>query len=266
MEKPTRENLQTWFIRGAIFTIGSGFVVATYLFAFAYFTVSIPDPNQYVNSQATVIQYADGTEIGRVGAENRTSVQLAGVPIRVRHAIMAAEDRTFYTEHAFSPSGILRALWHNLQGGSLQGGSTITQQYAKTAFLSPQRSVKRKIKEIVIAVKLEQQLSKDQIFENYLNTIYFGRGAYGADGCTSLLRSKCLSIKCLSGGRPCQRSKRTRLLRSSKWTTIFISLEGPLALCTRWNGKSEMVGAERSRSSNLSIYSTPSLPRFTGGT
>ncbi len=179
MERATRENLQTWFIRGAIFTIGSGFVVATYLFAFAYFTVSIPDPNQYVNSQATVIQYADGSEIGRVGAENRTSVQLASVPIRVRHAIMAAEDRTFYTEHAFSPSGILRALWHNLQGGSLQGGSTITQQYAKTAFLSPQRSVKRKIKEIVIAVKLEQQLSKDQILENYLNTIYFGRGAYG---------------------------------------------------------------------------------------
>ena len=179
MEKPTRENLQTWFIRGAIFTIGGGFVVATYLFAFAYFTVQIPDPNQYVNSQATVIQYVDGSEIGRVGAQDRTSIQLASVPISVRHAIMAAEDRNFYTEHAFSPSGILRALWHNLRGGSLQGGSTITQQYAKTAFLSPQQSVRRKIKEIVIAVKLEQQLSKDQIFENYLNTIYFGRGAYG---------------------------------------------------------------------------------------
>ena len=179
MEKPTRENVQTWFIRGAIFTIGGGFVVATYLFAFAYFAVSIPDPNQYVNSQATVIQYADGSEIGRVGAEDRTSVQLASVPVSLRHAIMAAEDRNFYTEHAFSPSGILRALWHNLRGGSLQGGSTITQQYAKTAFLSPQQSVRRKIKEIVIAVKLEQQLSKDQIFENYLNTIYFGRGAYG---------------------------------------------------------------------------------------
>lgn len=181
METPTRENLQTWFIRGAIFTIGGGFVLATYLFAYAYFTVSIPDPNQYVNSQATVIQYADGSEIGRVGAENRNSIPLASVPITVRHAIMAAEDRNFYTEHAFSPTGILRALWHNLQGGSLQGGSTITQQYAKTAFLSAQQSVKRKIKEIVIAVKLEQQLSKDQIFENYLNTIYFGRGAYGVE-------------------------------------------------------------------------------------
>ena len=179
MEKPTGENLRTWFIRGAIFTIGGGFVVGTFLFAFAYFSVTIPDPNQYVNSQATIIQYSDGSEIGRVGAEDRTSVPLARIPIRVRHAIMAAEDRNFYTEHAFSPTGILRALWHNLQGGSLQGGSTITQQYAKTAFLSPQRSIRRKIKEIVIAVKLEQQQSKDQILENYLNTIYFGRGAYG---------------------------------------------------------------------------------------
>ena len=179
MEKPTGENLRTWFIRGAIFTIGGGFVVGTFLFAFAYFSVTIPDPNQYVNSQATIIQYSDGSEIGRVGTEDRTSVPLARIPIRVRHAIMAAEDRNFYTEHAFSPTGILRALWHNLQGGSLQGGSTITQQYAKTAFLSPQRSIQRKIKEIVIAVKLEQQQSKDQILENYLNTIYFGRGAYG---------------------------------------------------------------------------------------
>lgn len=179
MGKPTRENLLTWFIRGAIFTIGVGFVLSTYLFAYAYFSVKIPNPNQYINSQATIIQYADGSEIGRVGAEDRISVQLASVPIRVRHAILAAEDRNFYNEHAFSSSGILRALWHDLRGGTLQGGSTITQQYAKTAFLTPQRSIRRKIKEIVIAVKLEQELSKDQIFENYLNTIYFGRGAYG---------------------------------------------------------------------------------------
>jgi len=179
MENPSRERIRTWLIRGAIFVIGGGFVIATYLFAYAYFTVKIPDPNQYVNSQATVIEYSDGSEIGRVGAEDRTSVQLASIPINVRHAILAAEDRNYYSEHAFSPTGILRALWHDVRGGSLQGGSTITQQYAKTAFLSPQQSVSRKIKEIVIAVKLEQQLSKDQILEDYLNTIYFGRGAYG---------------------------------------------------------------------------------------
>ena len=173
------ENARTWIIRGFIFMVGGGFVLLSYLFVYSYFTVKIPDPNAYVNSQATIIEYADGSEIGRVGAEDRTSVPLAAIPMNVRHAIMAAEDRNFYTEHAFSPTGIMRALYHDVIGGSLQGGSTITQQYAKTAFLTPQRSIQRKIKEIVIAVKLEQQQSKDEILENYLNTIYFGRGSYG---------------------------------------------------------------------------------------
>jgi membrane peptidoglycan carboxypeptidase len=167
------------FIRAAIFLGGFGFVAGSTLFAIAYFTVSIPDPNAYVNSQATIIQYANGEEIGRVGAQNRTIVSLTKIPLHLREAVMAAEDRDFYTNKAFSPIGILRALKNNLLGGSLQGGSTITQQYAKTAFLTPDRTIKRKIKELVIAIKLENQLSKDEILENYLNTIYFGRGSYG---------------------------------------------------------------------------------------
>ena len=94
---------------------------------------------------------------------------------------MAAEDRNFYSNRAFSATGIARALLNNLKSGSLngEGGSTITQQYAKTAFLTPSRTVQRKIKELVISLKLENALTKDQILENYLNTIYFGRGAYG---------------------------------------------------------------------------------------
>ena len=92
---------------------------------------------------------------------------------------MAAEDRGFYSNRAFSITGIARAIFNNLKGGSLQGGSTITQQYAKTAFLNPSRTIQRKIKELVISIKLENQLSKNQIFESYLNTIYFGRGSYG---------------------------------------------------------------------------------------
>jgi membrane peptidoglycan carboxypeptidase len=167
------------FIRAAIFLGGFGFIAGSTLFAIAYFTVSIPDPNAYVNSQATIIQYANGEEIGRVGAQNRTIVSLTKIPLHLREAVMAAEDRDFYTNKAFSPIGILRALKNNLLGGALQGGSTITQQYAKTAFLTSERTIQRKIKELVIAIKLENQLSKDEILENYLNTIYFGRGSYG---------------------------------------------------------------------------------------
>jgi membrane peptidoglycan carboxypeptidase len=166
-------------IRAAIFLAGFGFIAGATLFAFAYFTVSVPDANAFVNSQSTIIQYSNGEEIGRIGSENRQIVPLAKIPLNVRHAVLAAEDRGFYSNRAFSVTGIARAVLNNLKGGSLQGGSTITQQYAKTAFLTPERTIQRKIKELVIAIKLENQLSKDQIFESYLNTIYFGRGSYG---------------------------------------------------------------------------------------
>ena len=171
--------MRKFFIRSAIFLAGFGFIAGATLFAFAYFTVSVPDANAFVNSQSTIIQYSNGEEIGRIGSENRQIVPLAKIPLNVRHAVLAAEDRGFYSNRAFSVTGIARAVLNNLKGGSLQGGSTITQQYAKTAFLSPERTIQRKIKELVIAIKLENQLSKDQIFESYLNTIYFGRGSYG---------------------------------------------------------------------------------------
>ena len=171
--------LRKFLIRTVIFLGGIGFIATTVLLALAYFTVDIPDANAYVNSQATIIQYSNGTEIGRIGTQNRQIVPLAKIPLNMRHAVLAAEDRGFYSNRAFSVTGIARALLNNLKGGALQGGSTITQQYAKTAFLTPSRTIQRKIKELVISVKLENQLSKDQIFESYLNTIYFGRGSYG---------------------------------------------------------------------------------------
>jgi len=166
-------------VRATVFLAGFGFVAGAVLFALAYFTVDIPDANEYVNSQSTIIQYSNGKEIGRVGTQNRQIVPLAKIPLNVRYAVLAAEDKNFYSNKAFSITGIARALINNLRGGSLQGGSTITQQYAKTAFLTPSRTIERKIRELVIAIKLENQLSKDQIFESYLNTIYFGRGSYG---------------------------------------------------------------------------------------
>jgi membrane peptidoglycan carboxypeptidase len=173
--------LKTKLIRAGIFLAGFGFVAGATLFAFAWFTVSIPDPNTYVNSQSTIIQYSNGSEIGRIGSQNRQVLPLAKIPLRLRYAVMAAEDRNFYSNRAFSFTGIARALLNNLKSGTLngEGGSTITQQYAKTAFLTPSRTVQRKIKELVISLKLENALTKDQILENYLNTIYFGRGAYG---------------------------------------------------------------------------------------
>jgi membrane peptidoglycan carboxypeptidase len=172
--------IKTKLIRAAVFLTGFGFVAGSTLFALAWFTVDIPDPNAYVNSQATVIQYSNGQEIGRIGAQNRQILPLAKIPLRLRYAVMAAEDRNFYSNRAFSVSGISQAVLSNvLTLGKGRGGSTITQQYAKTAFLTPERSIQRKIKELVISLKLENAMTKDQILENYLNTIYFGRGSYG---------------------------------------------------------------------------------------
>jgi len=175
--KILRKNL----LRYGIFAGGIGFIFAALGFAIAYFTIDIPSTNSFVNTQSTIVQYADGQEIGRLGSENRTVVKLASIPLHVRQAVLAAEDRKFYTQSAVSPVGIARALLNNLKSGNLsgQGGSTITQQYAKTAFLTPERTITRKVKELIIAIKLQNQMSKDQILESYLNTIYFGRGTYG---------------------------------------------------------------------------------------
>jgi len=176
-----RATLRRRLFRTTIFLGGFGFIAGSTLFAFAWFSVSIPDPNAYVNSQATIIQYSNGEEIGRIGTQNRQILPIAQIPINMRNAVLAAEDRNFYSNHAFSVTGIARALLNNLRSGNLngEGGSTITQQYAKTAFLTSSRTIQRKVKELVISMKLENALSKDQIFENYLNTIYFGRGSYG---------------------------------------------------------------------------------------
>jgi membrane peptidoglycan carboxypeptidase len=170
--------------------LGSGSAVVLLLvigFAVLYSQVAVPDPNKQVLANASVVYWSDGkTELGRFGSVNRQSVPLSQVPDSMQKAVIAAEDRTFYTNHGFSPTGIARAVWVNLQGGSTQGGSTITQQYVKNYFLTSDRTPTRKLKEFVISLKIEQQESKATILQNYLNTIYFGRGAYGIEAASGV--------------------------------------------------------------------------------
>ncbi len=149
-----------------------------------YAKVSVPDPNKLVTAQASVVYFSDGkTEIGRFNEvdANRQSIPLTQVPKTAQHAVLAAEDRSFYSNSGVSPKGIARAVWVKVRGGSTQGGSTITQQYVKNYFLTQDRTYTRKLKEFVISLKIEQQESKDVILANYLNTIYFGRGANGIE-------------------------------------------------------------------------------------
>ncbi len=188
--KPRRVPLKRLALRWMLFLGGLGFFAGSVLLVFSYFTVQIPDPNSYVTSQATILTYDDGSEFARIGAQNRTSVPLGKIPLDLRHAVLAAENRNFYKEHAISPTGIIRALFNMARGGAVQGGSTITQQYAKTAFLTPDQTIKRKIKELIIAIKLENTMTKDEILESYLNTIYFGRGAYGVETASQIYFGK----------------------------------------------------------------------------
>ena len=125
---------------------------------------------------------ADNAMAKLSGEEDRVSVPLEETPQIFIDAILAAEDRQFFSHSGIDPLGIARAVYRDLKGdGVQQGGSTITQQYAKNAFLSSERTITRKLKEAVLAVKLERELPKEEILERYLNTVYFGRGAYGAE-------------------------------------------------------------------------------------
>ncbi|MCW2599298.1 MAG: glycosyl transferase, family 51 [Frankiales bacterium] len=170
----------SWKKRIAV-AFGTLFLLFIAFMGIGYALTTVPTPSKIATAQATRILYADGSEIGRVG-QNRIIVPLSKISVPAQHAVLAAEDRGFYSEPGISPRGILRALFTNVKGGGVsQGGSTITQQYAKNAFLTQQRTYSRKIKEVFIALKMDQTVSKNTILEDYLNTIYFGRGAYGIE-------------------------------------------------------------------------------------
>jgi penicillin-binding protein 1A len=165
---------------GAIF-VGGSILVLTYAFA------SIPLPSDIELTSSAEVYDADGNFIGTYTDEVTrflidTDELLDKKPF-IGKAVVAAEDRDFYEHNGVSLRGIIRAAWANLTGGEVQqGGSTITQQYIKNAVLNdPSRTVTRKVKEAILAIKLERQYSKREILGFYLNTIYFGRGAYGIE-------------------------------------------------------------------------------------
>ncbi|MFC4470866.1 transglycosylase domain-containing protein [Streptomyces xiangluensis] len=149
------------------------------LFALGYFLVEIPAANASAMKQSNVYLYADGSRLARDGEVNRENVTLARISKDTQHAVLAAEDRGFYSESAVDPQAMIRAAWNTVTGKGKQSGSTITQQYVKNYYLAQEQTVTRKIKEFFIAIKLDREVSKDEIFEGYLNTSFFGRNAYG---------------------------------------------------------------------------------------
>jgi penicillin-binding protein 1A len=139
--------------------------------------------------------YDDNDElITEFHVERRIFVPLAQIPKTLRDAIIATEDARFYSHHGVNPTGIARAVYQNFRRGRIvEGGSTITQQLAKVLFLTPDKSLERKLKEAVLALELERRYSKDRILEMYLNQIYFGHGAFGVEAAARTFYGKGVS-------------------------------------------------------------------------
>ncbi|NUR26034.1 MAG: penicillin-binding protein, partial [Catenulispora sp.] len=157
---------------------GVGAIGGTYYFD----SVDEFTPDKIPTAQTTAIMASDGkTQIAQLGTENRITVPMSIIPDQVRKALIAGEDKEFYDHHGISYSGIARAAWNNISGGDTQGASTITQQYIKIATQQSQITYARKLREAVLARKLEDKYSKLDIMGFYLNTVDFGRGATGIE-------------------------------------------------------------------------------------
>lgn len=167
---------------------------------FAWYASELPDITEamvFERRPTIIVKSNDGQIIDRYGDIKGASVTVEELPPHVVYAVLATEDRRFYSHWGIDPIGIMRAMGVNIiRGGYVQGGSTITQQLAKNLFLSRDRTLKRKIQEAMLAVWLEQKLTKDEILSAYLNRVYMGSGAYGIDAAAKVYFNK--SVKELS--------------------------------------------------------------------
>jgi membrane peptidoglycan carboxypeptidase len=164
----------------------SGFVIClgalTGMVGYAYATTPMPSWNPQGLTQNNIFYWDDGSTMATTGATNRQTIaQLSTIPTPVVDDFLAAENASFWTDPGIDFQGILRAVYHMTQGGEVQSGSTITQQFVKNEFLSQSQTVTRKLREIMTSIKISGSggLSKQQILLGYLNTNYYGRGAYG---------------------------------------------------------------------------------------
>lgn len=165
--------------------------------AIAYYAYDMPDISQVAQPErrpAITLVAEDGTVFKRYGDLYGQRVTLKDVPPNLVNAILAIEDRRFYSHFGVDVFGLLRAFVTNLRAGHVvQGGSTITQQLAKNLFLTPQRTTRRKVQEMLLALWLERTYSKDQILSAYLNRVYLGSGAYGVDAAADVYFGKPVS-------------------------------------------------------------------------
>ena len=171
------------FLLGVLSTVGA--------FMWAYNTVKVPKPSEFALAQSSTVYYADGTsELGKFAEINRQSVDASTLPDYVGNSVVASEDRSFYSNKGVDPKGIARALFNNLRGGDTQGASTLTQQYVKNYYVDTTSSYSGKFKQAIMAIKIDREKPKKEILGDYLNTVYYGRGAYGIEAASQAFFKK----------------------------------------------------------------------------
>ncbi|MFE3325170.1 transglycosylase domain-containing protein [Streptomyces sp. NPDC059176] len=178
--RPEKAGIRRFFtwkrVLGTFFTLcllGMGALIVIYLL------VPVPTANAQAEMQSNVYKYSNGQILARSGQVNREIVPLKSIPEDVRNTFVAAENKTFYEDSGVDLMGTARGVFNTLTGKGKQGGSTITQQYVKNYYLNQDQTVTRKLKELVISLKVDQEKGKDEILAGYINTSYYGRGAYG---------------------------------------------------------------------------------------
>ncbi|HTL14828.1 MAG TPA: transglycosylase domain-containing protein, partial [Thermomonas sp.] len=221
-----------WFLLGAVTVSALGAVV------FALLAWSVASRLPDVESLRTIelqeplyVHARDGRLIGLFGEMRRYPVEISEVPQRVKQAFLAAEDANFYQHHGIDVKGVVRAVWLLAKTGGQErvaGGSTITQQVAKQFFLSSEYSFRRKFAEMLLAIKMERELSKDEILGLYLNKSFFGNRAYGVGAAAEFYYGKKLDQLTLdeaatlagipkfpSSGNPLSNPERARIRRDN---------------------------------------------------
>ncbi|MFV5994637.1 transglycosylase domain-containing protein [Streptomyces sp. NPDC056231] len=223
-----RRAVPTWRV-----TLGTLLIITLVLiggFIAGYQLVGIPPANPTATAQSNVYLYKDGSFIARDGEINRQNIQLAQVPLRVQRAVLAAEDRNFHSERAVDLKAMTRAGWNTLTGKGKQGGSTITQQFVKNYYLGQEQTLMRKAKEFFISIKLDREVSKDQIFEGYLNTSYLGRNAYGIQAAAQAYYGKDIGHITTAEG-----AYLASLLNAPSAYDVVVHPENKAAAVARWN-------------------------------
>lgn len=152
-------------------------------FLIAYYRLEVPEAQKFANAQVTTVYWGDNSKMmGKFAERNRTIVDTKSFEkTYIRDAVVASEDRTFYENSGIDIKGIARALWNNVRGRPTQGASTLTQQYVENYYTGKNTGYTGKFKETILALKINRQVPKEKILNDYLNTIYFGRGAYGIE-------------------------------------------------------------------------------------